>query len=772
MTMRLLATLVLLCSLSNIQSQCIENELIIQITPDNYPDEITWSVTDANNVELGAGNYQSDTLCIPDGCVTFTIDDSYGDGLLPPGGYLLIYNGDTVRYSFNTNYGFSESTQFGCAEGEICDNAIPITQGYHQAAFDNSWFTFTPDSIGTYQISTCDSNTCNTAIYVYETCNAMINNEDNEGTLFYDNNQGGCGMQAVVNAYMDEGVTYYIRIGDVFDNCVDTVNFWITYEGPVVGCMDTNACNFNPLASVSGDCYYPGDPECPMGPDLKVLKTDVINSFYLTNLELVDECMVQEKCVNGFGTREIIRFDTHIDNIGDEDYFIGTPSTHPEQFSFDNCHGHTHYKGYAEYILYNDQGEPIPVGFKSGFCVMDLICDTGTAKYGCGNMGITAGCGDIYHAGLDCQWIDVTDVEDGDYNFIIRTNWDQSPDALGRYETDYTNNSINLCFSIDRSSGNTIVNLDANCDPFVDCEGVENGDAVPDCNGDCNGGALQGDVDQSGAIENDEPEAYVSAILNQNVSVTPCNDLSGDDALTVFDAALMNNCLLNSDMESTCDFGLGVIRHLDTVIIGIDSINFEEDFLILSMLNPSTYVNAIELNLSNVNVTGAVSLISNLDADITFEAQGNGAKLVGIGYDGSAIDKQTEAFPFVKVFFTSTNIDPVCIDTVISVVNDDYYQVIGLKEEACFEKPEGINDLEEMGMVISPNPSNGMIEIRGNGLAFSYTITNAAGQFIQKGIVSQGQTIQSVDLSRVEAGVYFVKVQTSDAIGVQSIVIQ
>jgi hypothetical protein len=53
-------------------------------------------------------------------------------------------------------------------------------------------------------------------------------------------------------------------------------------------------------------------------------------------------------------------------------------------------------------LLYDQLGNPMPqIGFKNGFCVLDLECSGGgTAKYGCGNMGITAGCGDIYSSGL------------------------------------------------------------------------------------------------------------------------------------------------------------------------------------------------------------------------------------------------------------------------------------------------------------------------------------------------------------------------------------
>ena len=48
--------------------------------------------------------------------------------------------------------------------------------------------------------------------------------------------------------------------------------------------------------------------------------------------------------------------------------------------------------------------------------------------------------GDIYGAGFELQWIDVTDVEDGTYYLVVRANYEFIPDALGREEMDYDNN--------------------------------------------------------------------------------------------------------------------------------------------------------------------------------------------------------------------------------------------------------------------------------------------------------------------------------------------
>ena len=63
-------------------------------------------------------------------------------------------------------------------------------------------------------------------------------------------------------------------------------------------------------------------------------------------------------------------------------------------------------------------------------------------------MGISAGCGDIYGSGLSCQWIDITDVPDGEYTFVVRTNWDQDPDALGNIELSYENNWQQTCIGV------------------------------------------------------------------------------------------------------------------------------------------------------------------------------------------------------------------------------------------------------------------------------------------------------------------------------------
>ena len=195
-------------------------------------------------------------------------------------------------------------------------------------------------------------------------------------------------------------------------------------------------------------------------PDLIVVESAMINSLAAYTLNNDDDCYVQEGCVGGTGLRQILRFTTHIRNVGNQDFYVGAPPSNPaeenEVWEYDNCHGHWHYEGYAEYVLYDQNGNVIPIGFKNGFCLIDVECSGGgNYTYNCGNQGISAGCGDIYGAGLDCQWIDVTGLPDGIYRLMIRVNWDQDPDALGNYESNYDNNTGEVCFDLNTDGNGT-----------------------------------------------------------------------------------------------------------------------------------------------------------------------------------------------------------------------------------------------------------------------------------------------------------------------------
>lgn len=67
---------------------CTTNAATLTITADNYPGEITWNIKNSSNVVVASGGPYATSggtvttsLCLPNGCYTLTMLDSYGDGI-------------------------------------------------------------------------------------------------------------------------------------------------------------------------------------------------------------------------------------------------------------------------------------------------------------------------------------------------------------------------------------------------------------------------------------------------------------------------------------------------------------------------------------------------------------------------------------------------------------------------------------------------------------------------------------------------------------------
>lgn len=132
-----------------------------------------------------------------------------------------------------------------------------------------------------------------------------------------------------------------------------------------------------------------------------------------------DSCAIVEGCVGGPGVRRLLRFRAVTPNVGDTDIAFGDIDkliSSTNQFAWSECHEHYHFNGYGTFALERD-GKPVIPGTKQSFCVESTgrarnSADTPfTAPYQvCANQGIVAGWEDEYFAGLDCQWIDITDL--------------------------------------------------------------------------------------------------------------------------------------------------------------------------------------------------------------------------------------------------------------------------------------------------------------------------------------------------------------------------
>ena len=154
---------------------------------------------------------------------------------------------------------------------------------------------------------------------------------------------------------------------------------------------------------------------------------------FVSQMEIIDrvfapgDCAIAEGVVGGFGIRRLLRFDTVLMNRGNGDLVVGDRSDpnnpYAPYFVFHECHRHYHIRYFSIYELLTPDGEVVAAGTKQGFCFEDSFKyeDGGKSHgYDCENQGITSGWGDWYYKQLVGQWIDITDVPEGDY--IVRVS--------------------------------------------------------------------------------------------------------------------------------------------------------------------------------------------------------------------------------------------------------------------------------------------------------------------------------------------------------------
>ena len=659
----------------------------LDLIVDNYPGEVSWDLKNASSgVILASGTTSGTSLCVPSStCMTFTMHDSYGDGICcgyGNGAYFLYFDGALI--ASGGNYTSQEQTTFNCPPGYSCTTAITATTGtVYTTPIVEAWYNFTPASTGSYSVTTCGLNSCDTKIWLYDMACGSINVQPGlEGATFADDNLGGCGLQAVVTGNLSGGTLYRIRLGTNGGSC-SSINWQIIYNGPAIGCMNTTSCNYDPLATVpcTGCCLSLGDPNCPDGPDLLMNQAALQSSLNMATVNITDACAPQEGCVKAMGSRQVLRFTTRIDNIGELDYYIGSPSGQPWMFSSANCHGHNHYQGYADYVLFDTQGNVIPVGFKNGFCVIDVGCFGGTAQYGCSNMGISAGCYDAYGSGTTCNWIDVTDVPDGPYTLVLRTNWSHLPDAIGRHETNYENNYAQVCINLGGFGGTRTFSVISTCPTWTDCLGQAYGDARLDCNGVCNGPTKTGDLSNNQAQDQPDAQLYVAGILGNDVSPAACTDLNNDGEITVTDAALIVECYTERDAyEATnpfihyhpwCEYPRGYFSAIDSARLKIASIDQINKTVDIHIKNPTSRVMGYEFTMSGITIQSVQNLVTSLNGEITISSVLGGQKVIGISYMDSSMAKNSSYVPLCRIQYLNLTSTQVCIASIQDIVNKD-----------------------------------------------------------------------------------------------------
>ncbi|MEW5987369.1 MAG: lysyl oxidase family protein, partial [Chloroflexota bacterium] len=152
------------------------------------------------------------------------------------------------------------------------------------------------------------------------------------------------------------------------------------------------------------------------GADLAVVAGDLADNRVIYRYFEPDSCAIVEQCVGGAGWRRLLQFSATVHNLGGQALHIGTPAEDPEHnlFQYNACHDHFHFSDYGDFIFGADA---LTNASKQAFCVESTGRRSNNEAsplyhdYTCRFQGIQAGWVDEYQAGLECQWIDITDVE-------------------------------------------------------------------------------------------------------------------------------------------------------------------------------------------------------------------------------------------------------------------------------------------------------------------------------------------------------------------------
>ncbi|XP_011499169.1 PREDICTED: lysyl oxidase homolog 2 [Ceratosolen solmsi marchali] len=149
------------------------------------------------------------------------------------------------------------------------------------------------------------------------------------------------------------------------------------------------------------------------------------------------QCAMEENCVSSqayqvqresqqwyLESRRLLRFTARILNAGTADF---RPSVPKHLWEWHMCHMHYHsMEVFATFDIIDSSGKKVAEGHKASFCLEDNQCLPGIKpRYKCagyGDQGISVNCSDIYKYNIDCQWIDISELNPGLYTFKVAVN--------------------------------------------------------------------------------------------------------------------------------------------------------------------------------------------------------------------------------------------------------------------------------------------------------------------------------------------------------------
>ena len=322
---------------------------MVNINLDQFQSETTWDIKDTNGAILAAGgpyttapDYepQFEPVCLPTGNLTFTIYDTYGDGLAGSlwggndGSYYLTQCGDTLVHGTVANFGTDSTHPF---ISDTCTPPPPVP-----GCMDENYLEYNPlattsdSSCLTLKVLGCTDSTmfnydsaanhmdfidsCDYTLILHDLVgNGWVGSRleiyQEDTTIFY---MSGFGLNQqftiqlnapeivkakffvsaqASNTALECGFTLRNPMGDTVLSVVPPfIMPFHTYVGTTYcgnecveiaeGCMDSTAWNYDSLANTNISCYY--NPGC-ISPAYLEYHADTSMGIY-TDFHIQDSC--------------------------------------------------------------------------------------------------------------------------------------------------------------------------------------------------------------------------------------------------------------------------------------------------------------------------------------------------------------------------------------------------------------------------------------------------------------------------------------------------
>jgi hypothetical protein len=171
-------------------------------------------------------------------------------------------------------------------------------------------------------------------------------------------------------------------------------------------------------------------------PDLSVVESDLGTNRIVYRFVETDDCALEEDAVAAAGWRRLLQFDATVANVGGQALHIGPVIAEDDVnnvFDYSPCHDHFHYSYYGEFFL--EQAGELE-GSKQAFCVQSTSRYENHEsaplihEYTCRFQGIQAGWVDEYVAGLDAQWMDITELTSDGASTTVQLGFRANPDRF------------------------------------------------------------------------------------------------------------------------------------------------------------------------------------------------------------------------------------------------------------------------------------------------------------------------------------------------------